>query len=159
MWAPGGFHRPVKARVREWKTPNKKANFVAPSDFFKGHEQLPDGMFDLITLRSNDQFNTTVYGFKDRYREVFDTRKVLLMHPSDMISLGISDGELVDVFGDDSDGVERCVPRLCAVAYNIATRCCAGYYPECNPLIPWWHHAKESKTPAAKLVRVRVQKP
>jgi molybdopterin-dependent oxidoreductase alpha subunit len=158
MWAPGGFHHPIKARVRQWKTPNKKANFVNPCDFFNGHDQLPDGMFDLITLRSNDQFNTTIYGFKDRYREVFDSRKVLLMNPSDMVNLAIADGELVDVYGEERDGVERCVRALCVIPYNIATRCCAGYYPECNPLIPWWHHAKESKTPAAKLVRVRVQK-
>jgi molybdopterin-dependent oxidoreductase alpha subunit len=161
MWMPGGFHRPLKARVRQWKTPNKKANFVTPTDFLKLHETIPDSedVFDLITLRSNDQFNTTIYGFKDRYREVFDSRRVLLMNPSDMQRLNIHEGEKIDVFGDKSDGIDRHVDGFCVLPYNIATKCCAGYYPECNALIPWWHHAKDSKTPAAKLVRVTIKKP
>jgi hypothetical protein len=62
-----------------------------------------------------------------------------------------------DVFGANSDGIERAVLGLRVTAYNIPEKCCAGYYPECNALIPWWHYAKESKTPAAKLVRVRVR--
>lgn len=160
MWAPGGFHRPLKARIRQWNTPNKKANFLTPADFFERHEETAErqDIFELITLRSNNQFNTTVYGIKDRYREVFESRLVLLMNPADMRRLEIEEGEKVDVLGDGGDGVERRVNGLCVLPYNIATNCCAGYYPECNALIPWWHYAKDSKTPAAKLVHVRVRK-
>jgi molybdopterin-dependent oxidoreductase alpha subunit len=159
MWAPGGHHRPLPARVRDWRTETKRANFHTPKDFFEYHEKLnaPDE-FDLITLRSNDQFNTTIYGFKDRYREIHGTRRVVLMNPNDIDRLGFQEGEAADVFGDDSDGRIRRVGGLRIVAYNIPERCCAGYYPECNALIPWWHHAKESNTPAAKLVKVRVRR-
>jgi len=159
MWAPGGFHRPLAARVRHWTTPDYKAHFAVPKDFFEQHEQVHgEDEFDLITLRSNDQFNTTVYGYKDRYRDVFGTRNVVLMNPADIERLRLQDGETVDVFGDNSDGVSRSLQGFRVMAYNIPERCCAGYYPECNALIPWWHHAKESKTPAAKLVRVTVAK-
>ncbi|MFL5046175.1 MAG: FdhF/YdeP family oxidoreductase [Xanthobacteraceae bacterium] len=158
MWAPGGVHRPLQARVRRWTTPNNKANFHTPEEFFAQIEQVHGNEeFDLITLRSNDQFNTTVYGYKDRYRQVFGTRDVLLMNPADIGRLGLRDGDSVDVFGANSDGIERAVLGLRVTAYNIPEKCCAGYYPECNALIPWWHYAKESKTPAAKLVRVRVR--
>jgi molybdopterin-dependent oxidoreductase alpha subunit len=159
MWTPGGHHRPLPARVRDWRTPSKRANFHTPKDFFEDHERLhgPDE-FNLITLRSNDQFNTTIYGFKDRYRDIYRTRKVLLMNPNDMERLRLESGDQVDVAGDNSDGRVRHIAGLQVVPYNIPERCCAGYYPECNTLIPWWHHAKQSNTPAAKLVRVRVQK-
>lgn len=159
MWTPGGHHRPLPARVRDWKTPNRKANFHVPKDFFEQHEEVAsEGAFDLITLRSNDQFNTTIYGFRDRYREVFGTRQVLLMNPNDIDRLGLRAGDRVDAHGDDRDGSRRTVAGLQVVPYNIPERCCAGYYPECNALIPWWHHAKDSKTPAAKLVRIRVRR-
>jgi len=156
MWAPGGVHRPLPARVRTWNTENKKANFLTPKDFFEQHEAVSgENEFDLITLRSNDQFNTTVYGFNDRYREIEGTRRVLLINLKDMDRLKLAAGETVEVIGDNSDGMMRKV-RLAATAFNIPEKCCAGYYPECNALIPWRHHAKESKTPAGKLVRVRV---
>jgi molybdopterin-dependent oxidoreductase alpha subunit len=159
MWTPGGFHRPLQARVRRWNTPNKKANFLSPKDFFEGHEAVRGANeFDLVTLRSNDQFNTTVYGHKDRYREVQGTRRILLMNPDDIGRLELREGDAVDVAGDNTDGATREIHGLRVVAYNIPPQCCAGYYPECNALIPWWHHAKGSKTPAAKLVRVRVRK-
>lgn len=159
MWAPGGVHRPLQARVHRWQTPNHKANFHVPKDFFEHKEEVQrDDTFDLITLRSNDQFNTTVYGYKGRNRQVFGTRNVLLLNPADLDRLRLQDGDLVNVFGDASDGIERTVRGLRVTAYNIPERCCAGNYPECNALIPWWHFAKDSMTPAAKLVRVRVRK-
>ena len=97
-------------------------------------------------------------GYKDRYRQIFGTRNVLLMNPADLERLGLHDGDSVDVVGDDSVDIHRSVRGLRLTAYNIPQRCCAGYYPECNALIPWWHYAKDNKTPAAKMVRVRVQK-
>lgn len=159
MWAPGGHHRPLPARVRDWRTDTRKGNFVIPRQFFEHKESAGErDQLNLITLRSNDQFNTTVYGFKDRYRQVHGTRRVLMMNPADIERLDLSENDFVDVTGDGSDGMIRKVSGLRVIAYNIPERCCAGYYPECNPLIPWWHHAKDSNTPAAKLVRVLVQK-
>jgi molybdopterin-dependent oxidoreductase alpha subunit len=159
MWTPGGFHRPLAARARRWTTSDYKAHFAVPKDFFEQQERVRrDDEFDLITLRSNDQFNTTIYGYKDRYRDVFGTRNVLLMNPQDIKRLGLQEGFSVDAFGDDSDGMNRTLPGLRLMTYNIPERCCAGYYPECNGLIPWWQHAKEIKTPAGKLVKIRVKK-
>jgi anaerobic selenocysteine-containing dehydrogenase len=103
----------------------------------------------LFTLRSNDQFNTTIYSYDDRYRGIYGTRKVVLMNTADMRRLGLEDGDVVSVFTVADDGVERKLTGIRATGYDVPEGCCAGYYPECNPLIPWWHHAKSSQTPAA----------
>ena len=115
-------------------------------------------MLTLITVRSNDQFNTTVYGYEDRLRGIYGTRKVVLMHDDDMRRLGISDGETVDLIGESGDGIERLVRGFRATRYDIPSGSCAGYYPECNPLLPLWHHAERSHVPAAKSIPVRVRK-
>ena len=109
-------------------------------------------------MRSNDQFNTTIYGYNDRLRGIHGTRKVVLMHENDMKRLGISDGETVDLIGEAGDGVERLVQGLRATTYEVPPGSCAGYYPECNPLLPLWHHAERSHVPAAKSIPVRLRK-
>lgn len=158
MWQPGGFHRPIPARQRVWKTANGKANFVAPA----GLEEDPDmpvcgpDVLRLITVRSNDQFNTTVYGYNDRFRGIHGTRMVLLMHTDDIQRLGFQDGAAVKVATVSADNIVREVSGLRLVAYNIPPGCAAGYYPECNALVPLWHHALGSKVPAAKSIPIRV---
>jgi len=117
-----------------------------------------DGILTLITVRSNDQFNTTVYGYEDRLRGIYGTREVVLMHEADMRSLGIADGEIVDIIGDAGDGVERQVLGFRATRYDVPHGSCAGYYPECNPLLPLWHHATRSHVPAAKSIPVRIRR-
>jgi molybdopterin-dependent oxidoreductase alpha subunit len=157
---PEGFDRPIPARDRIWKTKTGKANFIAPSCLSEDPD-LPrrrEGVLTLITLRSNDQFNTTIYGYNDRLRGVHGTREVVLMNEGDMKRLGISDGETVDLIGEAGDGVERLVRRLRATRYDVPPGNCAGYYPECNPLLPLWHHAERSHVPAAKSIPVRVRK-
>jgi anaerobic selenocysteine-containing dehydrogenase len=116
------------------------------------------GVLQLFTLRSNDQFNTTIYSYDDRYRGVYGTRKVLLMNKSDMARLHLAEGEAVTVTTVADDQAKREVRELRATAYDVPQSCCAGYYPEYNPLIPWWHDAEGSKTPAAKSIPIRVHK-
>jgi anaerobic selenocysteine-containing dehydrogenase len=157
---PKGFDRPIAARQRKWKTKSGKANFIAPSCLSEDPDLPPrrNGVLTLITVRSNDQFNTTVYGYEDRLRGIYGTREVVLMHESDMRSLDIADGEIVDIVGDAGDGVERSVCGFRATRYNVPHGSCVGYYPECNPLLPLWHHAARSHVPAAKSIPVRIRK-
>jgi molybdopterin-dependent oxidoreductase alpha subunit len=159
MWTPGGFRRPSPASHREWKTPNGKANFIVPSGFDEDPdmpERAPD-VFRLMTLRSDDQFNTTVYSLDDRFRGVFGTRRVLFMNSEDMVQLGLHPGEDVAVFTVAKDKVQRSVENLRVTPYDIPKGCVAGYYPECNPLIPLWHHAEGSQVPAAKSIPIRIR--
>ncbi|WP_026176061.1 FdhF/YdeP family oxidoreductase [Methylobacterium sp. 88A] len=157
MFEPGGIHKPLAARDRRWETETGKANFTVP----EGIEADPDmplrseDALDLITLRSNDQFNTTVYGYDDRFRGVKGTRTILFMNADDIARLGFADAEIVDVTTVSDDRV-RSVEGLRIVAYNIPPGNCAGYYPELNPLIPLWHHDEQSKTPAAKAIPVTI---
>jgi molybdopterin-dependent oxidoreductase alpha subunit len=160
MWEPGGFHRPLAARKREWKTKNGKANFIVPetlaTDIDTPAEQRD--VLQLITLRSNGQFNTTVYSYDDRFRGIFGSRMIVMMHSNDIARLGLIEGELVSVITAVEDGVHREVEGLRIVSYDIPQGCVASYYPECNPLIPLWHHAEKSKVPAAKSIPVRIRR-
>ena len=162
MWRPGGFHRPVGPRQRKWKTSSGKANFIGPEaldeDPDVAHDTDDREILQLITLRSNDQFNTTVYGYNDRFRGIHGTRMVVLMNRNDIDRRGLRDGEIVDLATAVHDGHHREVRGFRVTAYDIPEGCCGGYYPECNPLIPLWHHAKRSKVPAAKSVPVRIER-
>ena len=157
---PGGFARPLPARQREWKTETGKANFLVPAGFRTDLETDLDDpeILQLITLRSNDQFNTTVYGYDDRFRGIRGTREVVLMNRQDAARLGLRDGDRVALSTVADDNVRRTVQGLRVVHYDIPPGAIGGYYPECNPLIPLWHHAEGSKVPAAKSVPVRVRK-
>jgi len=163
MSEPGGFQRPIAAARREWRTETGKANFIVA----RGLDADPDtnagsgagrDVLQLITLRSNDQFNTTIYGYRDRFRGVSGTRMVLFVNRADMYRLGLEEAETVSLETAVDDGVVRAVEGFRVTAYDIPEGCCGGYYPECNPLIPLWHHAERSKVPAAKSVPVRVRR-
>ena len=117
----------------------------------------PDAL-RLMTLRSNDQFNTTIYGYDDRFRGVKGTRKIVFMNRGDIARRNLADGDTVALRTVADDGVERVVSGLRIIAYDIPEGCCGGYYPECNPLIPVWHHAERSKVPAAKSIPVTVER-
>jgi formate dehydrogenase major subunit len=158
MWTPGGFRKPVAAAERKWNTPTGKANFTVP----EGLETDPDmpggpGTLRLFTVRSDGQFNTTIYSLDDRFRGVTGNRMVLYMAHEDMDALGLKDGDTVRASTATHDGVQRVVDGLRVVEYPLPQGCVAGYYPECNPLIPLWHYAKESKVPAAKSIDVRIE--
>jgi molybdopterin-dependent oxidoreductase alpha subunit len=159
MFRPGGFARPLSARNRQWKTETGKANFIVPSGLQANPDAPPDGedVLQLITLRSNDQFNTTIYSDNDRYRGVTGTRRVLFMNPQDIDRLGFTEGAVVNLTTAVEDGVLREVHGLRVVAYDIPMGCCGGYYPECNRLVPLWHHADRAKVPAFKSIPIRIR--
>lgn len=157
LFQPGGFPRPLGARERKWDTPNGKANFTVPQSLTNRVEDGP-GIFQLLTLRADGQFNTTVYNFDDRFRGVYKSRMVVLMNPRDMERLGLEPGERVTLATEADDGVKRELGGLQLVSYDIPETCIAGYYPECNVLVPLWHYAEGSKVPAAKSVPVRIRK-
>ncbi|MGV7210672.1 FdhF/YdeP family oxidoreductase [Oxalobacteraceae bacterium A2-2] len=158
MWQPGGFRRPVPASERIWKTETGRARFILPDTLEEDPDQAPVGgdVLRLFTLRSDSQFNTTVYDLDDRFRGIKGDRRVLLMAPEDMQRLGLAEGDKVDALGVASDGVARRVDGLRLVAYNTPPGCVGGYYPECNPLLPLSHHAKRSHVPAAKSISIRL---
>jgi anaerobic selenocysteine-containing dehydrogenase len=158
MWQPGGFRKPVAAAQRKWNTPTGRANFTVPDTLSADPDMpVPEDALRLFTVRSDGQFNTTIYSLEDRFRGVQD-RKVLFMAGADMARLGLADGDIVTASSAVDDGVERKVEDLRVVEYSVPAGCVAGYFPECNPLIPLWHYAKESKVPAAKSIAIRVER-
>ena len=160
MWEPGGFQRPLPARQREWKTNTGKANFKTPTGLVEDADMPEDGqdVLRLITLRSNDQFNTTVYGYSDRFRGIEGTRDVLLMNHNDVARLDLVVGETVTLQTSSKDKIERKLGGLQVVAYDIPVGCIGAYYPEANVLLPLWHYAEGSKVPAAKSIPVTIHK-
>jgi molybdopterin-dependent oxidoreductase alpha subunit len=158
MWTPGGFPRPLPARERKWQTKSGKAEFMVPESLDEDPDMTarePEAL-RLMTLRSDSQFNTTIYNLDDRFRGIKGTRMVILMNRADMASRSLEEGEQVTLQTIADDGVERRVEGLRVVPYDIPLGCVAGYFPECNPLLPLWHHAKESKVPGAKSIPVRI---
>jgi molybdopterin-dependent oxidoreductase alpha subunit len=156
---PGGFPRPNSARERVWKTPTGKATFIVPRTIEEDADLPHDhALLRLTTIRSDDQFNTTIYSLDDRFRDVKGTRRVLLMHRDDVARLALADGDAVTATTVSDDGLPREVHDLRVKVHDIPRGCVAGYYPECNPLIPLSHHARESKVPAAKAIPIRVRR-
>ncbi|HEY5072147.1 MAG TPA: FdhF/YdeP family oxidoreductase [Caulobacteraceae bacterium] len=154
---PGGMYRGNKARERDFsEAVGGKANFFVPSSLSATGFADRDDVFRLMTLRSNDQFNTTVYGYDDRLRGVSGTRDVVFINAVDMERLGIAEGQLVGLAAAGVDVVHREKRGLRATRYDIPQGCLGAYYPECNVLIPLSHHAEQSMTPAAKSVPVRL---
>ncbi|NYI00222.1 FdhF/YdeP family oxidoreductase [Cupriavidus plantarum] len=158
MWTPGGFHRPLPARERKWKTKSGRAEFFTPQSLCEDPDVHPIDAttLRLFTLRSDDQFNTTIYSLDDRFRGIKGTRMVVLMNPDDIHRLGLAAGQRVALETVADDGVPRRVDGFEVVAFDLPAGCVAGYFPECNPLVPLWHHAKESHVPAVKSIPVRV---
>ena len=156
VFTPGGFYRGNSARERVWKTESGKANFtVATSLSAMGVGDAP-GRYRLMTMRSNDQFNTTIYGYSDLLRGIEGTRDVLLMNPEDIEAAGLKVGQVVGLASDAEDNVDRQVGGLTVTPFLLPRGCIGGYYPEMNPLVPLWYHDEESKTPASKGVPVRI---
>ena len=115
-------------------------------------------MLRLTTVRSNDQFNTTIYGFTDRLRGVDGTRMVVFMNEKDIARLGFLEGETVDLQTVSEDDIRREVQGFRIVPYAIAQGCAAAYFPEASPLVPLSHHEAKSCTPAYKAIPVRVKR-
>jgi molybdopterin-dependent oxidoreductase alpha subunit len=160
MRQPGGFHRANPARERVWETKNGKANFLPPKSLDANSDTPVKGFgtFALMTIRSNDQFNTTIYGYDDRFRGIHGSREVVMMNERDMARLALAPKQRVSLITVADDGVHREVENLQVIPFDIPEGALAAYYPECNPLLPLWHHAEESHVPAAKTIPVKIRR-
>ncbi|WP_034994209.1 FdhF/YdeP family oxidoreductase [Beijerinckia mobilis] len=155
---PGGFHLPIPPRERIWPTPTGKANFLFEPDLADEDDDAPKRPhFQLMTLRSHDQFNTTVYSYDDRYRGIFGERMIVFMNAKDIASLDLSEGDLIEFATVADDGVERRLSGFKIVAYDIPQGCCAAYFPETTALLPLSHRDRKSDTPAAKSIPVSIK--
>ena len=144
---------PNPARVRRFNTLSGKAEFTVHS--LPEHDLKP-GQLLMMTIRSHDQFNTTVYSANDRYRGIKNGRRVVLLNPEDIRLAGLKEGELVDLISH-FDGEERTAERFVVVPYDIPRRCAATYFPEANVLVPVRSVAEKSNTPASKSVVISLR--
>jgi len=150
-----GFALPHAPRdSRTFPTATGKANFTA--NVFQAPE-VPEGRLLLQTVRSHDQYNTTIYGLDDRYRGIRAGRRVVFVHPDDLKALGLEDASMVDLVSEWTDGSERRAPGFRVVAYDTARGCAAAYFPETNVLVPLDSTAEVSNTPTSKAIVVRLE--
>ncbi|WP_414494477.1 FdhF/YdeP family oxidoreductase [Stenotrophomonas maltophilia] len=154
---PHGFHLDIPPRRRVWPTPNGKANIlVMPGLDVDDPVHDPD-MLRLATVRSHDQYNTTIYSYNDRYRGVYNDRMVLFMNIEDRLARGLDKEARVSLETISADGVQRRVEGLTVLDYPMPRGALAGYYPELNPLLPLDYYDRLSGTPAAKSIPVRMR--
>jgi molybdopterin-dependent oxidoreductase alpha subunit len=152
---PDGFTLPHASRSRRFPTKTGRANFAAcPLEYPK----IPEGRLLLQTLRSHDQYNTTIYGLDDRYRGIKNGRRVVFVNAEDLTELGLKDGEMVDLVSEWVDGVDRRAEGFRIVQYDTAKGCAAAYYPETNVLVPLDSVADKSNTPTSKSVIIRLER-
>lgn len=154
---PHGFHLDIPPRRRVWPTSNGKANIlVMPGLAVDAPVDDPE-MLRLATVRSHDQYNTTIYSYNDRYRGVYNDRMVLFMNIEDRLARGLEKEALVSLETISGDGVNRRIEGLTVLDYPMPRGALAGYYPELNPLLPLDYYDRVSGTPAAKSIPVRMR--
>ena len=157
---PGGFRLHIAASEREWRTPTKKANFLVYSGLDEDPRVANREALTLTTIRSHDQYNTTIYGMNDRYRGITGRRDIVFVNERDLASRGLKHGDLVDLSVVPVAGAkpgERVMRNLTAVAYNIAQGSIAAYYPEANVLVALDHYDVKSGTPSYKSTPVLLR--
>ena len=150
---PSGFYLPNNARSGDFtKTKTGKANFtthtVNPLD-------LTEGQLLMMTIRTHDQYNTTIYGLNDRYRGVYNERRVIFMNEGDMLEYGFENLDIVDI-KSHFNGEERLAEKFKVVKYPIPPKCCATYFPETNVLVPIGSVADKSNTPTSKFIKITL---
>ncbi|HMF67424.1 MAG TPA: molybdopterin dinucleotide binding domain-containing protein, partial [Phyllobacterium sp.] len=156
---PGGFRLHVAASEREWLTPSRKANFLVYPGLDEDPHVSDREALTLTTIRSHDQYNTTIYGLNDRYRGIKGRRDVVFVNERDLAGRGLKHGDLVDVSVVPDAGSKqgkRVMRNLTAIAYNIAQGSIAAYYPEANVLVALDHYDAKSGTPSYKSTPVRL---
>ena len=149
-----GFYLPNCARENKYNTFSGKANFTVSS---VKKIPLKPNEFMMMTIRTHDQYNTTIYGLNDRYRGIYNERRVVLMNEKDIQNAGLKAGEIVDLYNFD-DNIERVVRKFIVVSYNIPEQCVATYFPETNVLVPISSTAIKSNTPTSKSVVLEIKK-
>ena len=150
---PGGFYLPNAARDGVFKTKTNKANFTVHE--IPHHNLLP-GQFVMMSVRSHDQFNTTIYGLDDRYRGIYSERRVIFLNHDDVDEMNLKQGDVVDLTSHYQDG-ERHAHHFIVVPYDIPRRCAATYFPETNVLVPIGSVAEKSNTPTSKFVIISIK--
>ncbi len=156
---PGGFHLRVASRERTWATPSARAQFVVnaidrDTAIHRARAIHGERLLTMMTTRSHDQYNTTIYGLDDRYRGVFGMRRVVFIHRDDLAMLGLEAGDKVDITSVWNDGIERRADGFLLVEYDIPRGCVGAYYPETNPLVPLDSVAVGAGTPTSKSIPV-----
>ena len=149
----GGFYLPNAAREGQFNTASAKAHFTINQ---LADHNLGGDEFLMMTIRSHDQFNTTIYGLHDRYRGIQNGRRVVFINPDDMAKVNLKKGDVVDIVSQ-YDGVKRKAEQFVVAPYQIPLQCIATYFPEANVLIPHNHFARGSQTPISKSVVVRLE--
>lgn len=155
---PGGFHLTSLARERIWATASGKANFLVCEGVCEDPAIKDPQALWLTTVRSHDQYNTTLYSLSDRYRGVYGQRDVIFLNAEEMEKRGLKADDRVDIVTLSTDGIERAVRGFKVVPYAFPDASCAAYYPETNPLVPLYAHDPQSFTPSSKAVPVRLVK-
>lgn len=150
----GGFYLPNSLREKTFNTLSGKAVFTVSNCII---QKLSDDEYMMMTIRSHDQFNTTIYGLNDRYRGIFNGRRIIFMNENDMIKAGLKQKDLVNLY-NFHDGVERVANKFIVVKYNIPEKCTATYFPETNILVPINSTADKSNTPTSKLIIIKIKK-
>lgn len=150
----GGFYLPNGAREGNFKTLTGKARFNVAD---VPDNRLADDEYLMMTIRSHDQFNTTIYGLDDRYRGVENERRVIFMNEKDMAKEGLNKGDIVDLY-NYADGVERVAHKFIVIPFSIPEGCTATYFPETNVLVPINSTADKSNTPTSKYVVLKIKK-
>tara|TARA_A100000171_G_C2100860_1_gene129593 strand:- start:338 stop:1075 length:738 start_codon:yes stop_codon:yes gene_type:complete len=151
---PSGFYLPNGARDNSYNTTSGKANFsISNSEAIV----LAEGELLMMTIRSHDQFNTTIYGLNDRYRGIFNERRLILMHPKDIERYQLKERDVVDLYNFHNN-TERVAHKFIVLSYNIPEKCCATYFPEANVLVPLNSTADKSNTPTSKSVIIKLKK-
>jgi molybdopterin-dependent oxidoreductase alpha subunit len=150
---PGGFYLPSPARERVFKTPSGRAVFTVHA--LPQHDLKPDE-FLMMTIRSHDQFNTSIYGLDDRYRGIYNGRRVVFLNGDDIQAANLAQGQMVDLFSH-FEGEERVARSFVVVPYSIPRRCAATYFPETNVLVPLRSVAEKSNTPVSKSVVISIR--
>ncbi|HVW12169.1 MAG TPA: FdhF/YdeP family oxidoreductase [Mucilaginibacter sp.] len=153
---PGGFYLPNSPRERKFKTPKGGDKAVFSVSQVMDHHLEP-GEYLMTTIRSHDQFNTTIYGMEDRYRGIHNERRVIFMNPKDIQNTGFSAGDMVDIYNNHG-GRERVARLFVIVSYNIPEKNTATYFPEANVLVPIDTVAAGSNTPVSKAVVIKIRK-
>ncbi len=150
---PGGFYLPNPVRDRKFNTTDGHAHFTVHP---LARINLKPGQFLMMTMRSHDQFNTTIYGLDDRYRGIHNGRRVIFLNAEDIRRSGFHDGQVVDLISE-YEGEERVARQFRIVPYSIPRRCAATYFPETNVLVPVKYFADKSHTPASKSVVISLR--
>jgi molybdopterin-dependent oxidoreductase alpha subunit len=151
---PGGFYLPNSAREGKFNTFSGKAIFNLANI---PTELLADDELMMMTIRSHDQFNTTIYGLNDRYRGVLNERRVVFLNEKDITKAGLNPGDVVDLH-NFHDGIERIARKFIIVPFSIPLQCAATYFPEANVLVPINSVADKSNTPTSKMVVIKIRK-